>query len=134
MSGYDWEANNSRTVFDSQQVLERTTASIARSQQVSIKPMTHLCITTQNLLKSNKIAIQTEDTGIEIISELDSQREALLRTSDRLDNVNDGLHDSGKIARLMTRAVLYNKLVLILIILFEALILILLIYYKFIQK
>lgn len=84
--------------------------------------------------KIYQIAIETEQTGTEILSELDSQREALLRTSERLDNVDDGLRESSKITRLMTRAVLYNKLVLIMIIALESFILIGLIYYKFIQK
>lgn len=87
-----------------------------------------------NVANFIQIAIETEQTGTEILSELDSQREALLRTSDRLDNVNDGLRESGKITRLMMRAVLYNKLVLFLIIAFEVLILLGLLYYKFIQK
>lgn len=37
MSNYDWDAHNRRTVFDGRQILERTSASLARSNQVSEK-------------------------------------------------------------------------------------------------
>lgn len=80
-----------------------------------------------------QIAIDTENTGVEILSELDSQREALLRTSDRLENADTGLRDANKITKLMSRAVLYNKLVLVLIIGLELFILIGLICLKFIK-
>jgi vesicle transport through interaction with t-SNAREs 1 len=82
---------------------------------------------------NSQVAIETEATGTEILSELDSQRESLLRTSERLENANTGLRESGKITRLMSRAVLYNKLVLILIIALEAFILGGLVYLKFIK-
>ena len=57
------------------------------------------------------------------MSELDSQRESLLRASERLDNANDGLFESNKILRVMKQNVLYNKLILILIIVLEIFIL-----------
>ncbi|KAG5680902.1 hypothetical protein PVAND_010381 [Polypedilum vanderplanki] len=74
MSNYDWDSHNRQAMLEGRQILERTTASLARS---------------------NQIAIDTENTGTEILTELDSQREALLRTSERLDNANDGLSASG---------------------------------------
>lgn len=35
MSNYDWDAQNRRTVLEGRQILERTTASLARSNQVN---------------------------------------------------------------------------------------------------
>lgn len=35
MSGYDWDAHNRQAVQQGRQILERTSASLARSNQVS---------------------------------------------------------------------------------------------------
>ncbi|XP_070500114.1 vesicle transport through interaction with t-SNAREs homolog 1B [Chironomus tepperi] len=112
MSAYDWDAHNRRAVAEGRQILERTTASLARS---------------------NQVAIETENTGTEILSELDAQREALLRTGQRLENADDGLSSSNKIMRTMLRTAFYNKLILILIIFLEICILAGMIYMKFVK-
>lgn len=67
------------------------------------------------------------------MSELDAQRESLLRTSERLENANDGLFESNKILRMMKQNVFYNKLILVLIIVLEIFILASMIYLKFIK-
>lgn len=97
-NGYDWQDHNRRTVLEGRQILEKTSASLARS---------------------NQIAIETENIGTEVISELDEQRESLLRSQRRLDDANANLSKSSAIVRAMKRNVFYNKLVLILIIIFE---------------
>ncbi|XP_055315813.1 uncharacterized protein LOC129575788 [Sitodiplosis mosellana] len=97
-SGYDWQDHNRRMVVEGRQILERTSASLARS---------------------NQVAIETENIGTEVISELDEQRESLLRTQRRLDGANDELSKSSAILRAMKRNFFYNKLALILIIVFE---------------
>lgn len=51
------------------------------------------------------------------------QRESLLRSQRRLENANDDLSKSGAIIRAMKRNVLYNKLILIMIIVMEVVIL-----------
>lgn len=35
MSGYDWDTHNRQAVAEGRQILERTTASLARSNQVN---------------------------------------------------------------------------------------------------
>ncbi|XP_053698418.1 uncharacterized protein LOC128745382 [Sabethes cyaneus] len=110
MSDYDWDSHNRRQVLEGRQILERTSASLARS---------------------NQIAIETEHTGHEVISELEVQRESLLRSQHRLENANDGLSKSRAILRTMQRNVLYNKVILILIIVLEAFILAGLLFLKF---
>lgn len=80
-----------------------------------------------------KVAIESETTGTEILSELDSQRESLLRASERLDNANDGLFESNRILKMMKKNVFYNKLILVLIIAIEIFILASMIYIKFIH-
>ncbi|XP_065089859.1 uncharacterized protein Vti1b [Ochlerotatus camptorhynchus] len=109
MGDFDWNEHNRRQVLEGRQILERTSASLARS---------------------NQIAIETEQTGHEVISELEVQRESLLRSQRRLENANDGLSKSSSILRAMQRNVLYNKLILIMIIVMEAVILVGLLYIK----
>ncbi|XP_053671827.1 uncharacterized protein LOC128722036 [Anopheles nili] len=110
MADYDWNEHHRQQVLQGRQILERTSASLARS---------------------NQIAIETEHTGHEVISELEVQRESLLRSQRRLENANDDLSRSGAIIRAMKRNVLYNKLILILIIVMETVILAGLIALKF---
>lgn len=106
---YNWQDHNRRLVLEGRQVLERTSASLART---------------------NQVAIETENIGTEVISELDEQRESLLRSQRRLDHANEELSKSGAIVRAMKRNFFYNKIALILIIVLEILCLILLIVLK----
>ncbi|XP_055617297.1 uncharacterized protein LOC129762784 [Toxorhynchites rutilus septentrionalis] len=112
MANFDWDDHNRRQVQEGREILERTSASLARS---------------------NQIAIETEQTGHEVMSELEVQRESLLRSQRRLESANDGLSKSRSILRAMQRNVLYNKLILIMIIVMEVLILAGMIYNKFIH-
>uniref|UniRef100_A0AAG5CXV7 t-SNARE coiled-coil homology domain-containing protein n=1 Tax=Anopheles atroparvus TaxID=41427 RepID=A0AAG5CXV7_ANOAO len=102
MANFDWNDHHRQQVLQGRQILERTSASLARS---------------------NQIAIETEHTGHEVISELEVQRETLLRSQRRLESANDDLSKSGAILRAMQRNVLFNKLILILIIVMELVIL-----------
>lgn len=111
-SGYDWEAQNRQTLLDGQQTLLRANQSIVRSQQV---------------------AIETEHLGTEVLSDLNDQRETLLRTKSRLTNADEALAQSRSVIRKMSRNIIYNKLILILIILLEIVILIVLVYHRFFQ-
>lgn len=112
-SHFDWDEHNRRIVAEGRQVLERTSASLARS---------------------NQIAIETENVGTEIVTDLNEQRESLLRSQRRLEDANDGLSKSNAILRAMRRNVVYNKLILILIILLEIFSLGGLIFIKFFRK
>ncbi|CAO1401683.1 unnamed protein product [Diamesa hyperborea] len=113
MSTFSWDEQNRRTVLEGRQVLERTSASLARS---------------------NQIAIETENTGVGILDELDDQRTTLLRASDRLENADEGLKRSNRLLKLMSKNVLYNKLILIAIIALEIFILSGMVFTKFIHK
>ncbi|XP_055696604.1 vesicle transport through interaction with t-SNAREs homolog 1B [Lutzomyia longipalpis] len=112
MANYDWEDHNRRTVLEGRAVLERTSASLARS---------------------NIVAIETEQIGTEIVSELGEQRESLLRSQRGLQNTNEGLSKSRAVLKAMQKNVLYNKLTLILIIILEVFILGGLVFIKFIK-
>lgn len=109
----DYEARNRQIVLEGTEVLERTGESLARS---------HL------------IAIETENIGHEVISELGEQREALLRTRGNLENANEQLNNARSITKKMARNLFYNKILLISIIVMEIVILIILSYLKFFRK
>lgn len=109
----DWEEANRQVVLEGRAVLERTGESISRS---------------------NQIAIETENVGTEVISELSSQRETLLRAKNRLTNADEQLDNTRSILRKMSRSVLYNKLILVFIIIIEVGILIAVAYLRFFKK
>lgn len=109
----DYEDRNRQLVLEGRAVIERTGESLARSTQ---------------------IAIETENIGTEVISELGEQRETLLRAKSRLTSADEQLESAKSILRRMRRNVLYNKLILILIIILEAAILGTVSYLKFFKK
>ncbi|XP_050713245.1 vesicle transport through interaction with t-SNAREs homolog 1B-like [Eriocheir sinensis] len=94
-------------------ILERTSASIARS---------------------TVIAVETEQVGTEVLGELGTQRETITRTRDRLVDADGEISRSKRIIRSISRNVVYNKILLIVIILLECAILGALIYWKFFMK
>lgn len=104
------DSRNRQLVLEGRSVLERTGESIARSTQISV---------------------ETETIATEVISELSDQRETLLRAKNRLTNTDEHLDNVKNILRKMKRNVLYNKMILMLIIILEAGILGVVSYLKF---
>ncbi|XP_076441592.1 vesicle transport through interaction with t-SNAREs homolog 1B-like [Babylonia areolata] len=104
------DASNRAKLLQGNQSLQRTSESIARSRQ---------------------IAEETDTIGVEIIDELDTQRETLLRTKDKLTDTDQNLGRSRKILKTMARRMMTNKLILAVIILVELAILGGLVYWKF---
>lgn len=98
-SNYDWDQHNRHLALEGRQILERTSASLARS---------------------NQVAIDTENIGTGVITELDEQRESLLRTQRRLHDAGADLSATNALLRTMKRSIFYNKLTLIMIIVLEA--------------
>ncbi|XP_050410399.1 vesicle transport through interaction with t-SNAREs homolog 1B [Patella vulgata] len=104
------EASQRGKLMQGHQSLQRTSDSIARSHQ---------------------IAAETDQIGVEIISELGEQRETLVRTRERLTETDSNLSRSRKILKGMARKVMTNKMILIVIILVELAILAGVVYWKF---
>ncbi|KAG7163734.1 vesicle transport through interaction with t-SNAREs homolog 1B-like [Homarus americanus] len=90
--------------------------------------------TSASIVRSTTIAVETEQVGTEVLGELGTQRETLTRARDRLVDTDAELSRSRRIIRSMSRHVLYNKILLIMIILLESAILGGLVYWKFIMK
>lgn len=110
MSGFSWEDETRRTVLEGRAALERTADSLARSQRT---------------------AVETEQVGEEIVSELGAQRETLLRSKHRLRDTDHELSQTHILLRKMTLGVISNKIILILIILLEICILAAICYIRF---
>lgn len=108
-----WEERQRNTLLDGRRALERTSESLARSERT---------------------ALETEVIGVEVVSNLGVQREALLRTRNRLEDIDQDLSQTQSILNTMTRRVFTNKLLLVLIIICESGILASLVYLKFVKK
>ena len=87
--------------------------------------------TSECLNRTQQTALETEEIGTNIVQELDSQRESLLRARDRLVNTDYELSRTQQILRMAQRNVFTNKLLLVLIIIMEICILFSLLYLKF---
>lgn len=112
-SQIDWDAEHRRTLLESNATLERT---------------------TQSLTRSHIVATENEQIGTEVISELEGQRERLLRAKRRLSQTDEELNKTRRILNRIRIGVLTNKFVLVLIILLEILILGITVYLKFFYK
>ncbi|SPP88008.1 vesicle transport through interaction with t-SNAREs homolog 1B [Drosophila guanche] len=102
-----------------------------RQQQLAASTYDVLQRTGDSIQRSNQIAIETENMGAEVLGELGEQRESLLRTTRRLEDADQDLSKSRAIIRKLGREVLYNKIILVCIILLELGILIGLLVLKF---
>ncbi|KAK6304880.1 hypothetical protein J4Q44_G00254660 [Coregonus suidteri] len=94
----------------------------------------HLNNASQSIERSQRIAAETDQIGVDIIEELGDQREQLDRTRDRLVNTGENLSRSRKILRAMSRRLMTNKLMLSVITLMELAILGAVVYLKFFRK
>ena len=107
-------------------------------EQQSISLMTSedeiLQSTSQSLARSQQVALESEDVGNEILTDLGVQREALERTRVRLQETDAELSRSKRILRKMYFGVIQNKALLIVVIVVEVCILLALIYSKYIKK
>ncbi|XP_043929999.1 vesicle transport through interaction with t-SNAREs homolog 1B [Protopterus annectens] len=89
---------------------------------------------SQSIERSQKVAIETDHIGAEIIGDLEQQRDQLVRTKDRLVHTGEDLSRSRKILRSMSRKIVTNKLLLSFIIIVELGILGGVVYLKFFRK
>ncbi|XP_036397629.1 vesicle transport through interaction with t-SNAREs homolog 1B [Megalops cyprinoides] len=89
---------------------------------------------SQSIERSQRIAVETDHIGRDIIEELGEQREQLDRTRDRLVHTGENLSRSRKILRSMSRRLVTNKLLLSVIILMELAILGAVVYLKFFRS
>jgi len=105
---------------------------INNQQRVTVlQSNTALSRASESLYRAHQVALETDDIGNEIITELGEQRESLVRTKDRLSETDNNLVRSRKILKSMYLKVITNKLILIVIIVLEIAILLGIVYWKF---
>ncbi|XP_059490484.1 vesicle transport through interaction with t-SNAREs homolog 1B [Neocloeon triangulifer] len=75
--------------------------------------------TSQSLARSEQAALETERIGTEVLSELESQRESLLRTRQRLEDADEELSQARRVLNSMYKNIIANKIILCLIIILE---------------
>jgi vesicle transport through interaction with t-SNAREs protein 1 len=112
MSRFNWEDETQRTVLEGHAALERTAESLARSQRT---------------------AVETEQIGEEVVSELGAQRETLLRSKQRLTDTDHELSQTRVLLRKMTLSVFTNKIILVFIIVLEICIVAAICYIRFLH-
>jgi len=89
---------------------------------------------SQSVGRSQRIAAETDEVGVQIIGDLDDQRESLIRTKDKLKETDTNLGKSRRILNSMAIRVATNKLLLAIIIVVELAILGGVVYLKFFNK
>ncbi|XP_074631669.1 vesicle transport through interaction with t-SNAREs homolog 1B-like isoform X4 [Acropora palmata] len=89
---------------------------------------------SESIARSTRVAVEVEQIGGEIIEDLGDQRESLIRTRDRLKDVDQDLSKSKRILNSMAIRIATNKIILLCIIVVELAILGAVVYIKFFQK
>ncbi|XP_072032221.1 vesicle transport through interaction with t-SNAREs homolog 1B-like [Amphiura filiformis] len=84
--------------------------------------------------RTHRIAAETDEIGVGIIDELDSQKEQLLSARDKLEDMDSNIGKSRRILKSMGRRVVTDKMILTAVILIELGILGGVIYWKFFSK
>ena len=90
--------------------------------------------TSQSIQRSTQVAHETEEVGDAIMNDLGVQRETLERARTMLGETEAELSRSRRIIKRLSRSTIYNKMVLIVIIIIELLIIIALVYWKWFSK
>lgn len=93
-----------------------------------------LNVTSNRASNAHRVALETEQIGTNVLSELHGQRQQLIRANNKLDDVNDDMKHSRSILSGMARRVATNKLILAVIILMLMGIIGIIIYLKWIRK
>lgn len=89
---------------------------------------------SQSVARSQRIAAETDEIGVQIIGDLDDQRESLERTKDKLHQTDADLGRSRRILNSMAIRLATNKLLLAVIIVVEMAILAGVVYLKFFKN
>ncbi|KAH8243892.1 hypothetical protein KR032_011219 [Drosophila birchii] len=129
-SGGDYDSRQAQLSASMNDVLQRTTESIQRSNQIAIETE-NMGAEVRLIINWDWLACLHMFTFQQVLGELGEQRESLLRTTRRLEDADQDLSKSRAIIRKLSREVLYNKIILILIIILEMGILIGLLVLKF---
>ncbi|XP_065067759.1 vesicle transport through interaction with t-SNAREs homolog 1B-like [Rhopilema esculentum] len=84
--------------------------------------------------RSQRIAAETDEVGVQIIGDLEDQRESLLRTRDKVKQAHSDLGRSRRILNSMAIRLATNKVILVIIIFLELIILGAVVYIRFFKS
>lgn len=90
--------------------------------------------TSDSVARSQRIAAETDEHAVNIIADLDDQRDSLIRTRDKLKKTNTDLTTSRRLIQSIGIRMVTNKLLLIVIIILEIIILGAVVYIRFFKK
>lgn len=90
--------------------------------------------TSESVERSQRIAAETDEYGVQILADLDDQKESLIRVRDKVKQTDSDLTKSRRILQSIGVKMITNKLLLIVIIILEVIILGATVYIKFFKK
>lgn len=90
--------------------------------------------TSESIQRSTQVANETEEVGGEIMTNLHGQRETLERARTMLSETDAELSRSRRILKRLSRGTIYNKVVLVIIIIIQIIIIGALVYWKWFSK
>jgi len=90
--------------------------------------------TSDSVARSQRIAAETDEYGVQILADLDDQKESLIRVRDKVKQTDSDLTKSRRIIQSIGVRMITNKLLLIVIIVLEVIILGAVVYIKYFKK
>eukprot|EP00096_Caligus_rogercresseyi_P014475 TRINITY_DN6991_c0_g1_i1.p1 TRINITY_DN6991_c0_g1~~TRINITY_DN6991_c0_g1_i1.p1 ORF type:complete len:229 (-),score=59.76 TRINITY_DN6991_c0_g1_i1:396-1082(-) len=139
LAGFQNELNRSEALPSSEDNFPSAAAGLTASEDEDpvrrqiLMGAAALDRTTEMVRSSTQVALETENIGETIISDLGTQRETLQRTRTRLAETDADLGRSRRLLRRIYFGVVQNRLCLILVIIIQIIIIIFIIYWKFIR-
>lgn len=103
--------NNNNNDSDEEMIVDMDLDRNDPQRQRLIQAHKMLDISNQRIVNSERIALESENIGIDILNELQAQRESLVRTSQALDNADRGLRQTDRTVTSMLRRNLFNKFI-----------------------
>ena len=129
----DVKTLSERPLYDPEPEVQQLTVDEQLQQQARLG-VTVLERTGQSLARSQQVAIETEEVGEAIIDDLGVQRESLVRSRARLQDTHAEISQGRRVLTRLKVATLYNKIILIMIIIIELAIIGCIVYWKWFKK
>ena len=96
----------------------------------SLEGLTHLLSLTQNLTYAQSVLDEAQTTGADILVNLDSQRQTILRSRETLQGADDNISKARKVLSSIARRAMQNKIILFGVIGFLVLAIVIIIWVK----
>nr|ABI14202.1 vesicle transport v-SNARE protein [Pfiesteria piscicida]ABI14203.1 vesicle transport v-SNARE protein [Pfiesteria piscicida] len=90
--------------------------------------------TRMHILEANRTALETEQTGFAVLTDLARQREQIQRTSDQVAQVNSNITQSNRVMVQMSRRAMIKRMALAFMVVVLVLTLALVMYFLWIKR